>query len=907
MKLSSTTQKLYRGQNQRGIALLLTLGILLLLTLLALAFSSSQLTENEAARNFHFGAKAEEIALGGLEDAIAVLSKDVSENPQDRRSSNDHLFERWAIYYQDDDGFAGKDVDLSDYDELEYGVDEGSNILNLSARKDPWKDPRPDSRWTNVIEQDPATRQERLVGRYAVCIEDENSKVNINTAGNPDPLSARWLHRQHMGFTTAEIDLGAVFADPRLGLGELFNEVFPSAENYPHNVDTRTATDIVAYRYGSTPGSLSDRVPGKPGDDNSPSQMPSFLRQDLNGIDDDGDGLIDESGEEEDEPGEFDPYEPSQIRAPGDIVSIATSAGLTGNDTQYLTVPHVRLAKSLFMPGQFSFSIMDKDHASPYPRDRLYRSLLPYITVYSQNLNRFSNRDVGIGGARGRIEWMIRENIARWLDRGHSEVYDFLRPLKSRDIAFSSTTDTTLRQIALNIYDFIDPDWLPTNDGDLAGIEPTAYLNEVEATPELVAGAQIGIEGLIEDYGEYIELWNPYDIPIDLANYYATIDSGAARRIRDFATGSTIVQPRGFFLIGDTLGDIVNVGQNTRSPDQTLPPWPPGCQAYAPLKLAPTQDIVLEIRIGRRGTRVVEKSRYSLPTGFDNVTAQKDDPRMPEWNNSTKTPGGMNVGLTNRDPLYTYFYMPGIAARARDATFNPSDPTMLEHGGGLATVGELGMAHRARQWQSLNFTGSNLYEPRDKDDARLLDLLTLPYQYKYDGQAASADKWPARGAVPGRININTAPPEVLLGLNWYPMFEELKSYNLRVSPALRYDMIQHIISLRRNDPFADMPHVARGIAEHPLLRSAPEAAKEAFMRYNSNLITTRSSVFKISVLAEAFDRRGNLASTRKLEAVVDRGYTPGSLGRNNEPSPTRKEQIRAETATMLHFRWVSQD
>jgi len=212
MKTNDTERKPHPTQSCRGIALLLTLGILLLLTLLALGFSSSQLTESQAARNFYYAAKAEEIALGGLETGIAVLREDAY------TSSWDDLFERWAIHYDKrgtgDDGFAGddeEDADLSHYDEFQYEVDEKGVFDNLLNRKDPWKDPVPDSRWIEVWALDPGSGQQRLVGRYAVCIEDECAKVNINTAGNPDPQVPYWKHRQHMGFSTAEIDLGAIF------------------------------------------------------------------------------------------------------------------------------------------------------------------------------------------------------------------------------------------------------------------------------------------------------------------------------------------------------------------------------------------------------------------------------------------------------------------------------------------------------------------------------------------------------------------------------------------------------------------------------------------------------------------------------------------------------------------------
>ncbi|MDP2895379.1 MAG: hypothetical protein Q8Q12_02320 [bacterium] len=892
----------------QGIALLLTLGILLLLTLLALSFSSSQLTENQAARNFYYAAKAEEIALGGLDTAISVLKADSKAN------SYDHLLERWAIYYTKDDGFAGgdsEDADLSDFDELEYGLEKkGHNFLDFSARRDPWEQPTADSRWIMVAIVDPATGEKRLAGRFAVCIEDENAKVNTNTAGNPDPQTLSWEHRQNMGFTTAEVNLGAVFE----GLGNLFGKVFSDPCRYPHGLDSRTAHDIVAYRYGWRPSASGDDgiVPGLRGDDNSTERMPPFLRQNQNGIDDDGDGQIDEPGEETDEPGEFDPYEPTESRGPGQLLAGEIcppgTTGLMGDDTPFLTVSHIKMAESRWLAKEYA--IPEKNHDPPYPKDRLYRCLLPYVTVYSHDPNRYTAEDIGYGDPSAAPLWASRENIARWFS-GPSQVRRFLN-----DVGLSyhggQTRDRAIRQIAVNLYDFLDPDWYPTQYGDIVGIEPTAYLNEIEPNPPIVPGPQLGFppEVTVEDYGEFIELWNPYDIPIDVANYYVTIDESAGpQRIGPMAVASTVVSRRSFFVIGDTLGEVRRQGGVD---EMTLPPFPLGCQAYAPINLDPPfADIYLEME-GPDGRRIRAETHYPVPFSppYD-VSLQKDDPRVGwDWKVGPPTPGRVNATVSAGEDVYSSFYAPGIRTRVRDPSFNPSNPDCLKLAGGLSSIGELGMVHRAERWQTLNFTGQPMYA--NPADAWLLDLLTLPYQYRLKAPSAVGDPVPARENIPGRININTAPPEVLLGLNWDGMIEELDHYyGLRVNPALRYPIIQRILERRTAGGYRSLAEVAADIANFfdrfPSLGSAPEAAREAFMRYNVNLITTRSNIFKITVLAQAFDRKENVAATRRLEAIVDRGYTLGSFPPLNPDSPTPTEKARAEAVRTLYFRWITDD
>lgn len=192
--------------------------------------------------------------------------------------------------------------------------------------------------------------------------------------------------------------------------------------------------------------------------------------------------------------------------------------------------------------------------------------------------------------------------------------------------------------------------------------------------------------------------------------------------------------------------------------------------------------------------------------------------------------------------------------------------------------------------------------------------MTFPYQYEYEGPVAQTDEVPARRVVPGRININTASPEVLLGLNWDRFLEDLSSYGLRGSPAARNLFIRRILERRKEPPsdkrgpYKNLADVARDVAEFMESQSAwsgaPEAAVESFMRYNSNLITTRSNVFKITVLAEVFDGKGHLAAQRKLEAVVDRGFTPGRLGR---PGEKAEDIVKAETPRTLYFRWITED
>ena len=121
-----------------------------------------------------------------------------------------------------------------------------------------------DGRWIYVWDKD-----NRLIGRYALLVEDEAGKININTARAVSP------RMQNQGFGTFEIML----TDGK-GAG------------LPVSLDF--ARNILGYRYGR------DREPGQAGVDDNLTE--SSFAADL--IDNDADGFIDQLAEGIDEPGE---------------------------------------------------------------------------------------------------------------------------------------------------------------------------------------------------------------------------------------------------------------------------------------------------------------------------------------------------------------------------------------------------------------------------------------------------------------------------------------------------------------------------------------------------------------------------------------------------------------------------
>ena len=65
--------RLLGRDSERGIALILTLAILVMVTLLVVAFAVSMRVENTASKNFNDLIKARQLAQAGIDDAVALI------------------------------------------------------------------------------------------------------------------------------------------------------------------------------------------------------------------------------------------------------------------------------------------------------------------------------------------------------------------------------------------------------------------------------------------------------------------------------------------------------------------------------------------------------------------------------------------------------------------------------------------------------------------------------------------------------------------------------------------------------------------------------------------------------------------------------------------------------------------
>jgi hypothetical protein len=178
-------------QYERGVALVLTLAILVIATILVVGFVSSMRTERQAATSLGSNVNASIISQSALDHAISILARNI---PQPLGPGVTPAAQNWAInpgllttfsvsgntaIPLNSGDPSGSDPNLNS---LELG---GTNSDILGPNNSPMR-----AAWVN-LPSDPsktASATNPIVGRYAFWIDDENSKININTAfGKPFP------------------------------------------------------------------------------------------------------------------------------------------------------------------------------------------------------------------------------------------------------------------------------------------------------------------------------------------------------------------------------------------------------------------------------------------------------------------------------------------------------------------------------------------------------------------------------------------------------------------------------------------------------------------------------------------------------------------------------------------------
>ena len=234
-------------KRHNGIALVAVLAILTTLAILAAVFAVNMNIERKTSLIHSALAQANLLSDSALEHVKIILQNDIETQP-----GWDDFSEPWSSYFKPS---SKRPQDAVDIDELPNLGDKSGSL---------------DSRWIYV-----RNSKGKLVGRYAVLVEDESGKINVNVAAALSPKM------QNEGVGTFEIML-------------------TDGQKRGLPISKKFGQDIMRYRYGR------DLHPGqKDVDDNLNASI--YGRDE---IDNDADGLVDEKDEGIDEQSEYNPIRP---------------------------------------------------------------------------------------------------------------------------------------------------------------------------------------------------------------------------------------------------------------------------------------------------------------------------------------------------------------------------------------------------------------------------------------------------------------------------------------------------------------------------------------------------------------------------------------------------------------------
>lgn len=620
----------------------------------------------------------------------------------------------------------------------------------------------------------------RIVARYAVLVEDESGCVNLNYSGN---LSKNQKHSFNEGWTTFEIAF------------------------FPGMCDS-VAGKLVELRRGR------DLKPGKEKfDDDRDNEVIS-----ADGIDNNGDGTIDEENEGIDEEDEFNHKKPF------------------GDDRPFFVIEDIKMVYSM--------------------TEKLFDKIKNFITCHSYDLNIDS-------------ENYLRTNINK---ANVSHIVSILTSLGYQK--------NDAIQIAVNIIDYRDKDNIPTvvttpEGTQFIGIDKTPYLNEIEPAPEVSVKTDITTTGpviTIEELGpHFIEIFNPYNETIDIGGW--TVKGGmvilpsfnisshneqSIKIMEDIDKGNEVdrsllenfwksltinsikipdgtkIKPHSFYIIGDSIRWKIIIKMTAAGPvviPLLIPiKQPLAADQFEPILFMNFQSDILAsifsiiskifgINYSLNGKMVLlnEKNQLIEQTDYGSdipgkETRQKNDPRVNEWFTASQSPGRINSCF---NPAQGEFSVHQI---------DQWQSSFIIKNNPFSSPAELSFIHKGKQWQTLNMWKNY--------DNKLLDVFTVVEE--------------PEKPVYGRININTASSTVLQCL---PLIDE--------------EIAEEIILAR---PFKDLSSITGKLGD-PLNKKITkygnnliddnkngwvdtEDEKELVISKIINLITVRANVFKITVVSQ---------------------------------------------------------
>jgi hypothetical protein len=310
---------LARGERD-GAALVTAIFVIAVLLAIAITFWRLAGQEARTARNVANNVRATLLAESGASIAIAALNADLVASraiTSIDAIARQYYGPEWQYVY--DRLFAGQENSIPPYLWLPV-YSKMADMDGIDNNDDGWVD-------------EPGEMKD-IIGRYVFVIVDEAGKINLNAADNPGvdlwelfgSDNYRYAHLSNEGVTAAEIDLGVPWpVNPALSLR---SGPIGRAHRFAYfRYGAPEGDPVLGERPPQTDPAIDDSAfPGRANwDDDADNLFVSSNGVDDNGnglideywgdgVDNDGDGLIDEADELPvegvDEPDEFRPFNP---------------------------------------------------------------------------------------------------------------------------------------------------------------------------------------------------------------------------------------------------------------------------------------------------------------------------------------------------------------------------------------------------------------------------------------------------------------------------------------------------------------------------------------------------------------------------------------------------------------------
>ncbi|MCM8772287.1 MAG: hypothetical protein NC922_04330 [Candidatus Omnitrophica bacterium] len=605
-------QSLSKSAGDKGDIIILVILILLLIFL----FTSTMLILfnfwTKSTSKIIFGKEAKNFSKIGIENAIWEIDKDDQEY--------DCFLDNWRK------NFEGEEIDLND---------DGKN----------------DSKWIYI-----KGRKGNIIGRYAVLVEDECGKININANGN---LNLTF----NEGHTCFEINI--------------FEKILGKA----------LYSDIVNFRYGE------DKKPGKAGlDDNENNFL--FI---LDGIDNNGDKFIDEPNEGIDEDAEFFHLYPK------------------GDDRPYFSPFEIKMVKGL---GEKNYNKIknfittfsyDRD-LNKYEKNRIDLNTADFDTLYEFFKNKGYSEIQSIQISLNIIDFRDKDSIpsVKKIDNkyltGIEEVpflneIDAVKEWKKKVL---QNGVIILEEIGGQFIEIFNP---YMKEKDISGwkIEGVLTLysknwnqvfkNSQEILDDVLNGETQIEQERIDKITEIIERFSSITIK-----------------------PNSKIPPLSFYTIGDLIRIMIMIIPTNVGP-QIIPLFlpihePDNCQQYERiLAINPgsfgfisdflekipffaNHGLDFTIKLYDNNENLVEFCEYFADTPVTSV--QKNDPRMKginDWFSGPLSPGKLNI-----------VFQPWIGEEFNIANWLISWPShFYVKNNQFSTIGELSFIHKMEHWKTLNF------------------------------------------------------------------------------------------------------------------------------------------------------------------------------------------------------------